>query len=376
MANTNSRSKEQVEAKILIVDDEPGNIAVLRRMLAHAGYHNLKTTTNGREVTDIYLTYSPDLILLDLKMPGFNGFEVMKDLKKFQGNDYLPILILTAQRDSETRLRALESGAKDFVNKPFDATEILARIGNMLEVRLLHNQVRDNNKTLEEKILERTYELEKTRMEVIHRLGRAAEFRDNETGLHVIRMSRFSQRLAQQLGLPDSECDLILNASPMHDIGKIGIPDRILLKPGKLTYDEWEIMKKHSEIGAKLLSGSKSPLIQMAEEIALTHQERWDGSGYPQGLKGEEIPLVSRVVAVADVFDALTSDRPYKKAWPVEDSANEIISKSGILFDPKLVASFKEVLPDFISIKEAYADNDETSILYHLQEKLPPLQTS
>ena len=309
-------------------------------------------------------------------MPGCNGFEVMEGLQRVQGDDYLPILVLSAQRDDKTRLRALESGAKDFVNKPFEATEILARIGNMLEVRLLHIQARDQNKTLEEKVAERTQKLEKTRMEVIHRLGRAAEFRDNETGLHVIRMSRFSQRLAQQIGLPDDECDLILNASPMHDIGKIGIPDRILLKPGKLTEAEWEIMKTHSEIGAKLLSGSESRLMQTAETIAMTHQERWDGSGYPLGLKGKEIPLVGRIIAVADVFDALTSERPYKKAWPVDDSASEIIKKSGVHFDPEIVSAFKETLPDLLVIKEAFSDSNETSILYQIYEKLPPLETS
>ena len=370
------RTQDRLKARILIVDDEPGNILVLKRMLAASGYKNVESTTDGRKVSGIYKSYGPDLILLDLKMPGCNGFEVMEGLQRLQGDDYLPILILSAQRDHETRLRALKAGAKDFVNKPFEAMEILARIGNMLEVRLLHIQVRDHNKTLEEKVAERTQKLEKTRMEVIHRLGRAAEFRDNETGLHVIRMSRFSQRLAQQIGLSDEECDLILNASPMHDIGKIGIPDRILLKPGRLTDKEWEIMKTHPEIGAKLLSGSESQLMQMAEMIAMTHQERWDGSGYPLGLKGKKIPLVSRIIAVADVFDALASERPYKKAWSVDDSATEIIKKSGVYFDPEIVSAFKETLPDFIVIKDAFSESNETSILYQMHEKLPPLETS
>lgn len=368
--------KDILNAKILIVDDEPGNILVLERMLKFTGFKNINSTQNGQEVAELYNSFSPDLILLDLMMPNFDGFDVMKSLKEKMGDDYLPILILTAQRDHSTRLRALESGAKDFVNKPFESTEILARIRNMLEVRLLHNQVRDHNKTLEIKVAERTQELEQTQMDVIYRLGRAAEFRDNETGMHVIRMSVYSKLLAQQIGLPDKECELILNASPMHDIGKIGIPDRILLKEGKLTDEEWEVMKTHSEIGAKLLSGSASELMQLAETIALTHQERWDGSGYPQELKGTAIPLVGRVVAVADVFDALTSERPYKRAWTVEEATQEIIAKNGILFDPELVIAFREILPQFMVIKEKYSDAEEMPILYQLREKLPPLETS
>lgn len=345
-------------------------------MLKVSGYKNLKSTREGREVKEIYNSFSPDLILLDLKMPNFDGFDVMKSLKELVGEDYLPIIILTAQRDHPTRLQALESGAKDFINKPFESTEILARINNMLEVRLLHNQVRDNNKILEIKVAARTQELEQTRLEVIYRLGRAAEFRDNETGMHVIRMSSYSKILAQTIGLPEKECELILNASPMHDIGKIGIPDRILLKKGKLTEEEWVIMKTHSEIGAKLLSGSASDLMQMAESIALTHQERWDGSGYPQELKGTEIPLVGRIVAVADVFDALTSERPYKKAWSIDDAAQEIVDKRNIHFDPDLVAAFQKSLPKFIKVKDEYSDSQEASIFYQAQEQLPPLETS
>ncbi len=368
--------KDILNAKILIVDDEPGNILVLERMLKFSGFKNINSTQNGQEVAELYNSFSPDLILLDLMMPNFDGFDVMKSLKGKMGDDYLPILILTAQPDHPTRLRALESGAKDFVNNPFESTEILARIRNMLEVRLLHNQVRDNNKTLEIKVAERTQELERTQRDVIYRLGRAAEFRDNETGMHVIRMSVYSKLLAQHIGLPDKECELILNASPMHDIGKIGIPDRILLKKGKLTDEEWKIMKTHAEIGAKLLSGSASKLMQLAETIALTHQERWDGSGYPQELKGTAIPLVGRLVALADVFDALTSERPYKRAWTVEEATQEIIAKNGILFDPELVTAFQEILPQFIAIKEEYSDAEGISVLHQMHEKLPPLETS
>jgi putative two-component system response regulator len=209
---------------------------------------------------------------------------------------------------------------------------------------------------LEQKVRERTRELEETRMEIIRRLGRAAEYRDNETGLHIIRMSKFSQILGQATGMSDQDSGMLLNASPMHDIGKIGIPDSILLKPGKLDADEWEIMKTHSSIGAKILSGHPSELMQMAREIALTHHEKWDGSGYPGGLSGEEIPLSGRIVALADVFDALTSERPYKKAWAVDDAVSFIKENSGKHFDPTLVELFIDRLDEIIEVRDKYAE--------------------
>jgi putative two-component system response regulator len=233
----------------------------------------------------------------------------------------------------------------------------------MLEIRLFHNQTRDQNRLLELNVKERTYELEETRREAILRLGRAAEYRDNETGMHVIRMSRLSARLAKEIGLNEKECQLILQASPMHDVGKIGIPDEILLKPGKLDDKEWKTMKMHPEIGAKILSGSRSELMQMAEAIALSHQERWDGSGYPYRLKGEEIPLAGRIVAVADVFDALTSKRYYKDAFSVEESMKIIEDSSGKDFEPRLVEAFKNALPEMIKIVKGLTDTEPAHIL-------------
>ncbi len=257
------------------------------------------------------------------------------------------------------RVRSLQSGAKDFLTKPFDRIETLTRIHNMLEVRLLHNQVRDQNVILERKVQERTAELNDTRLEIIRRLGIAAEYRDNETGLHIIRMSKICQVLGKAVGMTESEAELLLNASPMHDIGKIGIPDRILLKPGKLDADEWEIMKTHAAIGADMLSGHSSELLNMAKEIALTHHEKWDGSGYPRGLKGEDNPLAGRICAVSDVFDALTSVRPYKKAWSVEDSVAEIQRGKGANFDPDMVDVFMDTLDEIVSIKEQYKGPEE-----------------
>jgi len=290
-------------------------------------------------------------------MPEMDGFEVMEQLSKLIDGDYLPVLVLTAQTDTETRLRALEIGAKDFLTKPFDKTEVLQRIYNMLEVRILYNQQRNQSEILEAKVRERTQELSDTRLEIIRRLGRAGEYRDNETGMHVIRMSKSCQRMALAAGLGEEVAEVILNASPMHDVGKIGIPDAILLKPGKLNSEEWEIMKTHSEIGADILSEHSSDMIKMAQHIALTHHEKWDGSGYPNCLKGEEIPIEGRIAAICDVFDALTSDRPYKEAWPVEKAVTFINENSGSHFDPNLVKLFNEILPEILNIRNQYADD-------------------
>jgi putative two-component system response regulator len=362
MISTLSQEAKFTNAKILIVDDEPGNIHVLERMLSAVGYHNITSTTDSRSTPDLYQSMRPDLILLDIKMPGFSGFDVMNALRALEKESYLPILVLTAQLDNETRLKAIKAGAKDFVNKPFIMEEMLARINNLLEVRMLHNSVCSEKKSLETKVVESSQELHQYQVEIIHRLARAAEYRDNETGMHVIRISKLCERLARGLGLNDHECHLIRHASPMHDIGKIGIPDHILLKPGKLTAEEWTIMKTHSDIGALILSGSESEFLQMAEIIAGSHHERWDGSGYPRGLKGKEIPQVSRIVTVCDVFDALTSDRPYKKAWSVEDAVTEMENQSGKLFDPHVLRVFITILPEMVGITQQFSDSSQQII--------------
>ncbi len=344
-------------AKILVVDDLELNIKLLETLLAEAGYQQVYSTVDSRKVAEMYRDIRPDLVLLDLHMPYLNGFQVMEQLREIEHDSYIPVLVLTGLPDQATRLRALESGARDFLSKPFEHIEALTRIRNMIEVRLLHNAAREQNRVLEEKVRERTRELRETQLEIIRRLGRAAEYRDNVTGMHVIRMSQFCARLAREIGWSDRECEMLLYASPMHDIGKIGIPDRILLKEGKLTADEWEIMKTHASIGAELLDGSSSPLMQMAMQIALTHHEKWNGTGYPRGLAGEDIPMVGRIVALCDVFDALTSERPYKEAWAIEDVMAEIEAQAGSHFDPNLVEIFKNILPDLIEIREHYSDD-------------------
>jgi putative two-component system response regulator len=344
-------------ASILIVDDQPANVLLLEKVLHAAGYHALRSTTDSREVARLYQESPPDLVLLDLSMPHLDGFAVLEQIKKFEHGSYAPVLILTAQADRTSRLRALQAGARDFLTKPFDQVEVLTRISNLLEVRLLHNEVRKHNLGLEEKIRERTKELHETQLEIVRRLGRAAEYRDDDTGFHIIRMSRSAAMLGEAAGLDQKECELLLHATPMHDIGKIGIPDHILLKPAKLTAEEWELMRMHPTIGGDLLSGSSSPLLQMAEAVARTHHERWDGTGYPDGLKGEEIPLAGRICSICDVFDALTSDRPYKKAWGVEAALAEIDRLSGIQFDPRLVQCFRRIVPAILSIRSQYPDS-------------------
>ena len=350
--------KHWEEAKILIVEDQKLHVLLLEKILKTAGFKNIYGTTDPYETMEAYAKFKPDIILLDLKMPGLDGFEVMERLKKSKTKDdeFLPILALSAERGQDVRLRALESGATDFLNKPYESVEVVMRIRNMIETRLLHKQVRDQNKILEEKVLERTKELRETRLDIIHRLARAAEYRDNDTGIHIIRMSQYCAKLAEAVGMSPTQCDLVLNASPLHDIGKIGIPDSILLKPGKLTPDEWEIMKTHTTIGAELLSGSNSPLMKMAQIITLTHHEKWDGSGYPRGLKGEDIPLVGRICSICDVFDALTSNRPYKKAWTPKEAMTEIQQQSGKHFDPQLLKPFSAILSAIETIRDQYEE--------------------
>ena len=343
------------EAKILIVDDQPANVTLIEKMLDIDGYINVISTTDPTQVEAIYMEQNSDLVLLDLNMPVMDGYQVLARIREVDP-DYPPIIVLTAQSDRESRIKALDLGARDFLAKPFDRVELMTRIRNMLEVKIMTKAMKNQNIILDGMVKERTQELNDTRLEVIRRLGRAAEYRDDMTGFHIIRMSRYSQSLAVAAGMSEAEAEVVLNASPMHDIGKIGIPDRVLLKPGKLDAEEWKIMQTHVDIGVEILSGSDSVLMNMAAEIAQNHHEKWDGSGYPRALTGEEIPLTGRVVAVADVFDALTTERPYKDAWPIEKAVEFLKEQSGKHFDPKLVELFIGILPDILQIRQQYAE--------------------
>jgi putative two-component system response regulator len=330
-------------ARILIVDDEESNIDILRHILTRAGFSRLESTQDPREATSLYVSHRPDLILLDLHMPHLDGLEVMAQLTEIAEASYLPILILSGDVTPEARRACLSRGAKDFVGKPFNPDEILLRINTLLETRLLYIQIQSQNQLLEAKVRERTRALEEAQIEIIERLAMAAEFRDDNTGQHTQRVGQMSALLAKQLGLPDAQVALIRRAAPLHDVGKIGVPDTILLKIGKLTPEEFAIVKTHTTIGARLLSGGKFPLLRTAEEIAFAHHERWDGLGYA-GIKGLEIPLVGRIVAVADVFDALTQQRPYKAAWPIADAIAEIDRQRNTQFDPGVVDAFLRVV--------------------------------
>ena len=347
------------QGHLLVVDDDPVNVKLLERVLAQAGYTRVSSIQNPFDVVDVLQRDDIDLILLDLNMPGLDGYGVMEQVGRLALDVPPAILMLTAQSAMEHRLRALESGAHDYVNKPFDRIELLARVRNLLDWRVARKELHQQNQELDARVRARTRELYETRLEIVRRLGRAAEYRDNETGMHIVRMSRYSVMLAEQAGMSPEACDLLLNAAPMHDIGKIGIPDRILLKPGKLDADEWEVMKTHTLIGAEILSGSESELLLMAKEIALTHHEKWDGSGYPHGLAGESIPLVGRIVAVADVFDALTSERPYKHAWTVEQALQFLHEHAGTHFDADLVALFERNMDEVDRVRQRYPDEIE-----------------
>ncbi len=344
-----SKQNEHFE-RILIVDDEAANLKLLDKMLRGQGYENLALLSDPRGVIADYLQARPDLILLDINMPHLDGYQVLEQLKALNDPLLPPVVILTAQSGKDYLLRALAAGARDFIGKPFDRNELLMRVRNLLDAQLAHRLLHDQKTVLEEMVNIRTEELRNTRLQIVQRLGMAAEYRDEETGNHILRMSHISALLAKKIGWNDAECELMLNASPMHDIGKIGIPDAIMLKPGKFEPHEWEIMKTHAVIGGKLLDGDDSDLMRMAKEIALSHHEKWDGSGYPNGLAGEAIPQSGRIAALADVFDALTSERPYKKAWAIEDAVTLIGENRGTHFDPQLVDIFLQELPAIMQI--------------------------
>lgn len=349
-------SNEHRLSRILIVDDEPANLKLLDKMLRSQGYESLELVSDSREVITRYQAARPDLILLDINMPHLDGYLVMEQLQVLDDPLMPPVVILTAQQSKNHLLRALAAGARDFISKPFDRNELLMRVRNLLDAQLAHRVLHDQKDVLEQMVRERTEELHHTRLQVVQRLGMAAEYRDEETGNHILRMSHICALLAKEIGWDDNQCDLILNASPMHDIGKIGIPDAILLKPGRFEPEEWEVMKTHATIGARLLDGDDSDLMRMARDIASSHHEKWDGSGYPKGLSGEQIPMAGRIAALADVFDALTSERPYKKAWTVEASVDLIRENSGKHFDPLLVEIFLRELPRIVAIREQFSE--------------------
>jgi putative two-component system response regulator len=339
-------------AKILIVDDHLDNIELLERILRRSGYTQFRTTTNPQQAIPIFHEFQPDLILLDLHMPEMDGLELLHAFTRLiPRSSLLPILILTADISPQAKREALLSGAKDFLTKPFDTTEVLLRIRNLLQTRFLHLEVQLHNQLLEDKVKKRTSELEQAQIAIIECLAKASEFRDDATGEHTKRVGEISARLAGTLGFSKEQAEMIGLAATLHDIGKIGISDQILLKPDLLNRQEHETMKLHTTIGKEIISNTHFPVLFLAQSIALTHHERWDGTGYPNRLKGEEIPLAGQIVAIADVFDALTHQRPYKEAWTKEQAMVEISKQIGKQFSPKIVDAFITVMKDVTHVE-------------------------
>jgi len=337
---------------ILVVDDTSSNIDVISGILADT--YQIKVATNGENALRIARAEpAPDLILLDIIMPGMDGYQVCRELKQDVRTQRIPVIFLTARTAVEDQARGFSLGAVDYITKPVSAPIVEARVRTHLS---LYSQASH----LESLVRARTAELSETRLQIIQRLGIAAEFKDNETGMHILRVAHVCRLLGLAAGMTGDEADVLFHASPMHDVGKIGIPDHILLKPGKLNEEEWAIMKKHTTIGAKILGDHASEPLRMARIIALTHHEKWNGKGYPEGLAGEAIPLPGRIVALADVFDALTSVRPYKEAWPVEKAVQLIEEESGQHFDPGLVPIILENLPQICSISDQYVDTAQS----------------
>ena len=321
--------------RLLLVDDEPTNLQVLRHVL-QADYR-LLFATDGARALQVAREQRPDLVLLDIMMPNMDGYAVCCALKADAATASIPVIFITALNDSQDETAGFDVGGVDYLTKPVSPPVVRARVRTHLS-------------------LVRMDELRETRLQIVQRLGRAAEYKDNETGMHVIRMSHFSQLLALAAGCSPAWAEDLLNAAPMHDVGKIGIRDAVLRKPGPLDADEWATMRRHPEIGAEIIGEHPSGVLQLAREIALAHHEKWDGSGYPRGLAGEAIPLSARIVAIADVFDALTTRRPYKEPWPVQDALDHIAAQAGKHFDPALVALFAPLLPQLLEIRARWAE--------------------
>lgn len=372
-----------LDATIVIVDDEPVNIKLIRKYLKEFGYLNTIGVTDSIQATSVISQERADLVILDLMMPDISGLDILEQMHEHPGLLHVPVLILTASNDRATRIRALELGATDFLTKPVDISELLPRVRTAIATKRHHDLLKDQAEKLEMAVRQRTAELHHSREEVIQCLARAADYRDNDTGKHVLRVGRYCALIAEQLGWSRDAVELMEHASWLHDVGKIGVPDRILLKEGKLTAEEFAEMKRHTEMGLSILTPTcdaylavlhkaspdarletqriESPILQLAATIAMTHHERWDGTGYPQRLSGTEIPLVGRIVAVADVFDALGSKRPYKEAYPAEKCFELLEQERGKHFDPEVLDAFLARRNDVLLTRSALEDSIDSS---------------
>jgi len=332
------------EAEILVVDDEPGVARFLSSALLSAGYKEPRVFTDPFEANSYLKAADPDLITLDICMPGLDGYGLLEAVRSRHAPDFIvPVLAISALDDFAVREKAIKAGARDFLVKPVGLNEFLLHVHSLLEARFFERRMQETRDALEDLVRERTAELAQAHLETIERLGRVAEMRDDATGKHTERVALLSELLAKELRLPAEQVDLVRRAAALHDVGKVAIHDEVLLKRGAFLPEEWDIMRTHARLGAQILAGGKSDLMKMAEQIAGAHHERWDGEGYPRGLRGEEIPLLARVVAVADAFDALTHDRPYKLAWSVESALLEIELEAGRQFDPAVATALRRL---------------------------------
>ena len=338
-----------VKPKILVVDDIPGNIQIIMQAIKDE-YSVIAATSGDKALALASADPAPSIILLDVMMPGMDGYEVCRRLKENEKTRGIPVMFITTLDEDINEGKGLDLGAVDYIAKPINPALVKKRIRNQLELKLYRDH-------LEGLVRERTVQVHNTRLEIIRMLGRAAEYKDNETGTHIIRMSKYCHAMALAYGLSENEAEILLNAAPMHDVGKIGIPDKILQKPGPLDDEEWKIMKRHAYMGHLIIGNHDSEILKAAAVIAHEHHERWNGKGYPRGLKGEEIDFFSRITALADVFDAVTSKRVYKEPWPLDDALELIKKESGEHFDPSVVDAFFKALPEIIKIMEEYGDD-------------------
>jgi putative two-component system response regulator len=366
------------QATVMIVDDEELNIALLEAYLKEAGYQNCRSTVDSVDALELIRKEPPDVVLTDLMMPKLSGFDVLAAMRSDSHLQRIPVIILTASSDTDNKLHALELGATDFLAKPVDPSELVLRVRNTLTAKAYQDQLANYSARLEHEVRTRTAELEAARLEAIHCLARAAEFRDDDTGRHVVRVGRYAAIIARRLGFDKKRVEIFELAAQLHDVGKIGVPDSILLKPGKLDPEEFALMKKHcdfgktitqplsddefrelarhTEVGALIIGAPGSPMMRLAAMIAQTHHERWDGTGYPSGLKGEAIPIEGRITAVADVFDALASVRPYKAPFPIEKCFAILREERGRHFDPQVIDAFFQCTAEILRVKDELAD--------------------
>jgi putative two-component system response regulator len=345
-----------VAQRVLIIDDTEVNLILFAALVKKLGDCEPLTFVQARDALAWLVDNEPDLIIVDYMMPDIDGLEFMRLLREIPGREVVPVVMITANDQKQLRYRALDLGATDFLTKPVDKVEFLARTRNMLLVSDARKQLTSRAAWLADEVRKATTEIVARERETVFRLCKAAEYRDPETGAHILRMAHYSHLIARGMGLSVDDQELLLEAAPMHDIGKVGIADNILLKPGKLNGEEFEVMKQHAIYGYELLKGSASEVLQAGAEIARGHHEKYDGTGYPAGVRGTDIPLFSRIVAVADVFDALTSERPYKKAWTLEAAVDFLVKGSGTHFDPQCVQAFLDGWEDVLEIRERYQE--------------------